>query len=104
MTAISPSMREPASGRSSATTAAACPAATPTACAADRAEAARLLAVLAAQQVPAAEPDGWFGLVPPTDEGPLFGSDDDVTLSPSQIEGYLRCARRSRDITCGGLV
>jgi len=67
---------------------------TPTACAAERAEAARLLALLAAQQVPGAEPDTWFGLVPPTDVAPLFGTDDDVTLSPSQIEGYLRCPLR----------
>ncbi len=60
----------------------------------ERAEAARLLALLGAHDVPGADPDGWFGLVPPTDDAPLFDGDDEVTLSPSQIEGYLRCPLR----------
>ncbi|MGA7688396.1 MAG: PD-(D/E)XK nuclease family protein, partial [Jiangellales bacterium] len=67
---------------------------TSTAPPAERAEAARLLALLGAHDVPGADPDAWFGLVPPTDDAPLFDGDDEVTLSPSQIEGYLRCPLR----------
>lgn len=61
---------------------------------ADRAEAARLLAVLAEADVAGAHPDHWFGLAPLSDEGPVFAGDEPVTLSPSQIEGYLRCPLR----------
>jgi superfamily I DNA/RNA helicase len=60
----------------------------------ERTEAARLLSLLASNRVPGADPDEWFGLVPPTDDTALFGDDDEVRLSPSQIEGYLRCPLR----------
>jgi superfamily I DNA/RNA helicase len=67
---------------------------TPSSTEVERAEAARLLARLAGCDVPGADPDSWFGLVPATDDAPLFATDDVVTLSPSQIEGYLRCPLR----------
>jgi RecB family exonuclease len=61
---------------------------------ADRAEAARLLAVLADADVAGAHPDHWYGLAPLSDEAPIFAGDEPVVLSPSQIEGYVRCPLR----------
>lgn len=59
-----------------------------------RAQAARLLAMLARDRVAGADPDQWYGLAPATDERPLVEPDETVRLSPSQIEGYLRCPLR----------
>ena len=60
---------------------------------ADRREAARLLAQLAAAGVRGATPDDWYGLAGPTDASGLF-SPGEVQLSPSQVDGYLRCPLR----------
>lgn len=60
----------------------------------ERAEAARLLAELADQGVPGASPDDWYGLAGPSDDAPLVEPGAPVSLSPSQIEGYLRCPLR----------
>ncbi len=61
---------------------------------ADREEAAALLAVLADEEVPGADPDHWYGLAPVSDQAPLVDGEETVSLSPSQIEGYLRCPLR----------
>lgn len=61
---------------------------------ATRAEAARVLADLAEADVAGAHPDDWYGLAGVTDDSPLFSTDDPVRLSPSQVEGYLRCPLR----------
>ena len=60
----------------------------------DRGEAARLLALLAEADVAGAHPDDWYGLASLSDEAPVFGDREAVALSPSQIEGYLRCPLR----------
>jgi len=59
----------------------------------ERHEAARQLARLAAEGVPGAHPDTWYGLAGSTDESGLFAPGE-VRLSPSQVEGYLRCPLR----------
>lgn len=66
----------------------------PEAAEAERAEAAGLLAHLAHHDVRGADPGEWYGLPGPTDTSPLVGADEPVQLSPSQIEGYLRCPLR----------
>lgn len=66
---------------------------TPQAGADERAEAARLLALLAHHGVPGSHPDGWYGLAPVTEDGPL-SDPGSVRLSPSQVEAYLRCPLR----------
>lgn len=60
----------------------------------ERTEAARVLAQVADSGVRGAHPDDWYGLAPASQEGPLVGDGDPVRLSPSQIEGYLRCPLR----------
>jgi len=60
----------------------------------DRREAARLLALLAAQRVSGAHPDDWYGLAPVSDPRPLRERGEPLTLSPSQVEKYLRCPLR----------
>lgn len=60
---------------------------------AHRREAARQLARLVRHGVSGADPEHWYGLAEPTDSEPLSPSDA-VQLSPSQIEGYLRCPLR----------
>jgi superfamily I DNA/RNA helicase/RecB family exonuclease len=66
----------------------------PAASEADRAEAARLLAVLARERVPGAHPDQWYGLPAVSDPRPLSERGQPLTLSPSQVEKYLRCPLR----------
>lgn len=66
----------------------------PAAPSSDRAEAARLLALLAAERVPGAHPDHWYGLAPVSDPRPLRERGEPLTLSPSQVEKYLRCPLR----------
>ncbi len=61
---------------------------------AERAEAARLLALLARDGVPGAHPDQWYGLAAVTDARPLVQPGETLRVSPSQIEGYLRCPLR----------
>ena len=60
----------------------------------DRDEAAELLADLADHGVPGADPDEWYGLAPVSDQAALVAQDEVVSLSPSHIEGYLRCPLR----------
>lgn len=60
----------------------------------ERREAARLLAVLARAGVAGAHPDEWYGLSEPTHAGPVVDQGETVRLSPSQVEGYLRCPLR----------
>jgi RecB family exonuclease len=56
-----------------------------------RAAAADLLAELA-DEVPSADPQAWWGLVPwTTRETPLVAADAPVELSPSQVEALQRC-------------
>lgn len=69
---------------------------------AERTEAARLLAELAAHGVPGASPDQWYGLAHASDSRPLVAGDEQVRLSPSQVEGYLRCPLRWMLQRCGG--
>lgn len=57
----------------------------------DHAQAARQLARLAAEGVPGAHPDQWWGLTEPSTSTPLPGS---TSLSPSRIEGLLNCPLR----------
>ncbi|VXC04880.1 DNA helicase II [Microbacterium sp. 8M] len=57
-----------------------------------RAEAAGQLRLLAEAEVPGADPDGWFGVRPPSDDRPLrdlgIGS---VPVSPSRLEAFEEC-------------
>lgn len=59
----------------------------------DRREAARLLAELWVAGVRGATPDDWYGMADTTDAAGLF-SPGEVRLSPSQVDGYLRCPLR----------
>ena len=55
-----------------------------------RAEAATALARLAAERVPGADPDDWWGLLEVSTEAPLFVEEETVGLSPSKIESIER--------------
>ncbi|NHF61700.1 UrvD/REP family ATP-dependent DNA helicase [Microcella pacifica] len=55
-----------------------------------RAEAATALARLAAERVPGADPDDWWGLLEVSTEAPLFIEEETVGLSPSKIESIER--------------
>ncbi|GGK00773.1 DNA helicase [Pilimelia anulata] len=66
----------------------------PAAPAARRAAAAAELARLAAAGVAGADPAGWWGLAPLSDDGPLHGPDDTVRVTPSTMESVLRCSLR----------
>lgn len=52
---------------------------------AQRAEAAGMLARLAAEEVPGADPVDWLGLLEPSTERPLF-AEEPVRVSPSQLD------------------
>lgn len=52
----------------------------------DKAEAALALARLAAERVPGANPESWWGLLGPSTEAPLFADAETVPLSPSKLE------------------
>lgn len=56
--------------------------------------AARLLATLAAEGVPGADPAGWYGVAPASTDAPLWPADEPVTLSPSKLESAATCALR----------
>jgi RecB family exonuclease len=56
--------------------------------------AARELARLAQAGVRGAHPDEWYGVAPLSDDGPLRAPDAPVTVSPSRVEGFTRCALR----------
>ncbi|MDR3359656.1 MAG: PD-(D/E)XK nuclease family protein [Bifidobacteriaceae bacterium] len=55
------------------------------------AEAAEVLAVLAAIGVAGADPDSWPGLLEPSSDEPLFGEDSQPVLSPSGLELLFGC-------------
>jgi len=54
----------------------------------ERAAAASALARLAAERVPGADPADWHGLLEPSTVEPLFGPDDTVPVSPSQLSRF----------------
>lgn len=56
--------------------------------------AARLLARLAAERVPGADPAGWYGVDGPSTDAPLWPEDAVVPLSPSKLETAASCALR----------
>lgn len=60
------------------------------------------LAVLAAAGVPGAHPRDWFGLAQLSDAGPLRDSGEQVSVSPSRVDSFDRCALRWLLETCGG--
>jgi RecB family exonuclease len=67
-----------------------------------RAAAARELARLARAGVRGAHPDQWYGVAPLSDDRPLREPDAPVTVSPSRVEGFDRCALRWLLETAGG--
>lgn len=64
--------------------------------------AARLLARLAAEGVPGASPDEWYGIRPLSTDAPLWADDDVVPLSPSKLELAATCALRWALEAAGG--
>jgi len=52
------------------------------------------LARLADAGVPGADPDDWYGLAPLSTADPLRAPDQSVTVSPSRVESFERCALR----------
>jgi len=64
--------------------------------------AARLLARLAAEGVPGAAPDEWYGVPPLSTEDPLWPADATVPLSPSKLETAATCALRWALEAAGG--
>jgi len=56
--------------------------------------AAAVFAQLAAADVPGAHPDQWWGLCPLSDERPLAGAGEAVTVTPSTVESLERCSLR----------
>jgi RecB family exonuclease len=61
----------------------------------DREAAAAQLARLAAANVPGADPDQWWGLLPLSDDGPVADPQQPVPVSPSRIESFLDCEVRA---------
>ncbi|WP_432835188.1 ATP-dependent helicase [Dactylosporangium sp. CA-092794] len=59
-----------------------------------RAAAAGLLARLAAEGVPGADPDGWWGLPALSDDRPLVDPGEPVQVTPSTVESVERCSLR----------
>ncbi|MGI5247319.1 ATP-dependent helicase [Dactylosporangium sp. CA-139066] len=59
-----------------------------------RAAAAGLLARLAAEGVPGADPDSWWGLPALSDDRPLVDDGEPVQVTPSTVESVERCSLR----------
>ncbi|MQA05118.1 MAG: AAA family ATPase [Streptosporangiales bacterium] len=59
-----------------------------------RAVAAAHLARLAGDNVRGADPDEWYATTELSAQHPLYGEDDRITLSPSQVEGFGACGLR----------
>ncbi|MDJ0317519.1 ATP-dependent helicase [Arthrobacter antibioticus] len=53
-------------------------------------EAARMLAVLAGEDVPGADPHQWWGLLPLSSDGPIVAPGEPVNVSPSKVEEVLK--------------
>ncbi|MGP9503614.1 ATP-dependent helicase [Specibacter sp. AOP5-B1-6] len=53
-------------------------------------EAARMLAVLAEQNVPGAAPEQWWGLLPLSADAPIVAPGEPVNVSPSKVEEVLK--------------
>ncbi|ALE92774.1 DNA helicase UvrD [Arthrobacter alpinus] len=53
-------------------------------------EAARMLALLAFNEVPGAAPEQWWGLLPLSTDAPIVPAGDVVTVSPSKVEAVLK--------------
>ncbi|WP_230976425.1 ATP-dependent helicase [Georgenia wutianyii] len=64
--------------------------------------AAALLAHLAAEEVPGADPDDWHGLAAPSSTAPLHAADQQVRVSPSAVETADRCPLRWALQAAGG--
>ncbi|MDQ3733668.1 MAG: ATP-dependent helicase [Actinomycetota bacterium] len=62
--------------------------------AARKAGAARALRRLAEAGVAGADPAGWWGLVPVSDDRPLVAHDELVRVSPSKLDRFLECPLR----------
>lgn len=56
--------------------------------------AARALRRLADAGVDGADPGGWWGLVPVSDDGALVAADEQVRVSPSKLDRFLECPLR----------
>jgi superfamily I DNA/RNA helicase/RecB family exonuclease len=61
---------------------------------AERGSAAAVLARLAAEGVPGADPDSWWGLPPLSDDRPLVDPGEPVQVTPSTVESVDRCSLR----------
>jgi superfamily I DNA/RNA helicase/RecB family exonuclease len=59
-----------------------------------RSAAASVLRRLADERVPGADPSGWWGLAPLSDDAPLVDPEELVRVRPSAIEGFRRCPLR----------
>jgi superfamily I DNA/RNA helicase/RecB family exonuclease len=59
-----------------------------------RASAAAVLRRLAEERVPGADPAGWWGLAPLSDDAPLVDPADVVPVRPSAIDTFQRCPLR----------
>ncbi|MEV4647180.1 ATP-dependent DNA helicase [Saccharopolyspora sp. NPDC049357] len=59
-----------------------------------RRRAAGQLARLAADGVPGADPDAWYGLPAPSTDAPLITGDDPVKVSPSTVDILAKCPLR----------
>lgn len=60
-----------------------------------REAAAHQLARLAAVGAPGADPSTWYGIAAVSDSNPLAGPEETVRVSPSQVDGLLRCPLKS---------
>jgi len=56
-----------------------------------RTQAAGALQRLAAEEVAGADPDGWWGALPLSDDRPVRGPDEQVWVSPSKVERFSTC-------------
>jgi superfamily I DNA/RNA helicase/RecB family exonuclease len=63
--------------------------------------AARQLARLVAAGVPSADPAGWYGLLPLSDDAALHAPDEPVRMSPSTLVEFERCELRWLLKACG---
>ncbi|MBX6767626.1 MAG: PD-(D/E)XK nuclease family protein, partial [Actinomadura rubrobrunea] len=59
-----------------------------------RRAAAAHLARLARAGVRGARPDQWYAITALSDPGPAFGDDEQITVSPSQVETFTTCGLR----------